>query len=92
MPSRQQITFEPAFALMFAEHFHHTSIGCEKLVIGHGRGVPLALGHIKESLQAVREGFVRTKDTEISLFTLGFRYIAQERSKHMSVPNARRPG
>ncbi len=45
--SGEQVTFQPAFALMLAQHLHHASLGSEKLIIGHGRGIPLPFGHFK---------------------------------------------
>ena len=51
MPSGKQITFEPAFALMFAQHLHHASGGRKKFVVRHGRGVPLPVGGFKDGFQ-----------------------------------------
>ena len=70
MPPGEQVALEPALALVLAEHFHHTPSGREKLVVGHGGGVPLALGHFKDGFQAVGERLVRAKDPEIPLLTV----------------------
>ncbi len=53
VPPGKQVAFEPALALVLAEHFHHAPGGCEKFVVRHGPGVPLALGHVEEGFQAV---------------------------------------
>ena len=34
VPAGQQIAFEPALALMLAEHFHHAAVRREPLVVG----------------------------------------------------------
>ena len=74
----KQVTFEPALALVLAEHFHHAPRGREKFVVRHGRDVPLAVSHFKEGFEAVGERLIRTKDPEIPLFTIQLRHVAQE--------------
>ena len=88
MPPGEQVAFEPAFALMLAEHFHHAAGGREKFVVRHGRGVPLAVGHLEEGFQAVGERLVRAKDAEIPLLAVQLRHIAQETPEHMRVADA----
>ena len=91
MPPGEQVALEPALALVLAEHFHHPPGGGEKFVVGHGRGVPLALGHFEEGFQAVGERLVRAKDAEIPLLAVQLRHIAQETPEHMRVADAGRP-
>src|ERR1017187_7151530 len=92
MPPGEQITFEPAFALMLAEHrIQHATIAREKFVVWQRRGVPLALGHLKKSFEAVGESFVRAEDAKVPLLTVQFRHIAQEWTEHMHIANAARP-
>src|SRR5208283_1332881 len=91
MPPSEQVALEPALTLVLAEHFHHAPGGCEKFVVRHGRGVPLAFGHVKESFQAVGERLVRTKDPEIALLSVQLRHVAQETPEHMRVANAAHP-
>ena len=81
MPPGEQVAFEPAFALVLAEHFHHAPGGREKFVVRHGRGVPLALGHFKEGFQAVGERLVGAEDPEIPLLLVQLRHIAQETAR-----------
>ena len=93
MPPGEQVAFQPALALVLAEHFHHAPGGREEFVVRHGRGVPLALGGFKERFQAVRERLVGAKDAEIPLLAIQLRHVAQERSKHARVsPMPRTPG
>ena len=81
MPPGEQIAFEPALALVLAEHFHHAPGGGKKLVIRHGRGFPLAFGHFKKGLQAIGERLVGTKDAEIPLLAVQLGHIAQESAR-----------
>ena len=67
VPAGEQIAFEPAFALMLAEHFHHAAAGGEEFVVGDGRGIPLAVGGFEDRLQAVGERFIGAEDAEVSL-------------------------
>src|ERR1035438_3543208 len=92
MPPGEQITFEPAFALVLAEHrIQHATIAREKFVVWQRRGVPLALGHLKKRFEAVGESFVRAEDAKVPLLTVQFRHIAQEWTEHMHIANAARP-
>src|ERR1039458_1042944 len=87
MPPGEQITFEPAFALMLAEHrIQHATIAREKFVVWQRRGVPLALGHLKKRFEAVGESFGRAEDALSPLLTVQFRHPARECTEHM--PNA----
>ena len=90
VPTGEQIALEPALALVLAEHFHHAPGGREPFVVRLGRGVPLALGHFKQSLQAVGERLVGTEDAEIPLLAVQLHHIAQERPEHMGVADSRR--
>ena len=92
VPPGEQVAFQPAFALVLAEHFHHAPGGREKFVVRHGRGVPLALGRFKKGFQAVGERLVRAKDPEIPLLAVQLRHIAQETPEHMRVADAAHPG
>jgi len=88
VPAGQQVAFEPSLALVLAEHFHDASAGREKFVVRHGLGVPLALGHLKESFQAVGERFVRAEDPENPLLTVQLHHIAQKAPEHMCIADA----
>ena len=51
----EEVAFEPAFALMLAEHFHDAAFGGEELVGRGGGGLPLPLGHLEDGLQTIGE-------------------------------------
>jgi hypothetical protein len=91
MPPGEQVALEPALTLVLAEHFHHAPGGGEKFVVRRGRGIPLAVGHVKEGFQAVGERLVRTKDPEITLLNVQLRHIVQETPEHMRVADAAYP-
>ncbi len=91
VPPGEQVALQPALALVLAEHFHHAPGGREKFVVRHGRGVPLAVGHLEEGFQAVGERLVRAKDPEIPLLAVQLRHIAQEAPEHMRVADAAHP-
>ena len=63
----------------------------QKFVVRHGRGVPLAFGHLKEGFQAVGERLVRAEDPEIALLTVELYHVTQERPEHMRVADAAHP-
>ena len=88
VPPGEKITFEPALALVLAEHFHYAPRGREKFVALHGRGFPLAFGHFKKGFQAVGERLVGAENPEIPLRAVQFRHIAQETPEHMRVADA----
>ncbi len=93
MSPGQQVAFKPAFALVFAQHrIQHASVAGEKFVVRQSRGVPLALGHLEKRFEAVGESFVRAENTKVPLLAVQLRHIAQERTEHMDVANAARPG
>ena len=89
MPPGEQVALQPAFALVLAEHrVQHASGGREIFVLGHGRGVPLTVGHFKERSQAIRKRLVRTEDPKVSLLPVQLRDIAQKGSEHTRVTDA----
>ena len=85
MPSGEQIAFEPTFTLMLAEHFHDPSVGGKKLIIRFRPGFPLAVGDLKNSIQAVGKRLVGTKNPEIALLLIKVDHLAQEFSQNMGV-------
>src|SRR5579859_104032 len=62
----QQVALEPAFALMFAQDFHHTAGAGEVLIAIYGGGLPLPVRGLEYRFQAVRDRFVRSKNPEIA--------------------------
>ena len=81
----EQISFEPSFALMLAEHLHDPAFGCEKFIVVLGPGLPLPIGDLKNGVQAVGKRLVGAEDPEIPLLFIEFDHIAQELSQHVGV-------
>ena len=90
--SGQQITFQPAFTLMLAQHFHDPSRRRQPLIIGLRGGIPLALGHVEQCFKSIRQRLVRAEDAEIPGRHVANRHVAQKRSHDMGVANAARAG
>ena len=71
VPAGQKIAFEPAFAKMFAEHFHDAAIGSEMVVDGDGRFHGAAIGDFEGRVRAdwnwFRPGQKRRKLVGLSL-------------------------
>jgi hypothetical protein len=78
MPPSQQIAFQPALALMFTQHFHHTTIGRQMIVIRIGVRHPGAVSDLQHILPAVRVVFVRTEDPKIIGLHIELHHIAQK--------------
>ena len=72
MPPGEQIAFEPALALVLAQHLHHAAAGRQEFIVRHGRGVPLPFGRLEHRLQAVGERLVGAEDAEIPLLAVQF--------------------
>jgi hypothetical protein len=60
----QQIPFEPALALMLAQHFHHAAIGGDVVVAGNDFRRRAAARDLEHGAPAVRGRFVRTEDAK----------------------------
>ena len=46
MATREQITFQPAFALVLAQHFHDAAVGGDVVVDGNDLRGGAAVGHL----------------------------------------------
>jgi len=79
MSSRQKIAFEPAFALVLAEHgIQHEALGRKKLVVLLGFGLPLPAGDLEHRAQKIGDGFVGTEQAEIALIQIEPYDLAQD--------------
>ena len=67
VPASQQVTLQPALALMLGEHLDHPAHSREVLVhLGTDElGVPLLVGPVEHGLQPVGRGLVGSEDPEI---------------------------
>ena len=66
VPAGEQIGFEPAFALMLAQHFHDATVEREELIVVLLAGIPLPVGHLEHRTQAIGKRFVRAEDSEVA--------------------------
>ena len=78
----EQISLEPAFAHVFAEHLHDAAVNAEIGVISLDVGHPFLTGDLINGLQAVRSGFVGPKQPEILLVEIELHDVAQKCSKY----------
>ena len=82
VPPGQQIAFQPALALMLAQHgIHHTAGGRQELVVAEFLAIPLAVGCFEYRRQQVRQRLVRAEETEIAPLLVQRDHIAQEQTQ-----------
>ena len=65
--AREQVAFEPALALVLAEHLDHAAFRGEMVVGRHDLGLPLLVGRLEHGGQAVGGGLVGAEDPEVAL-------------------------
>ena len=83
MPPSEQISFKPAFALMFAQHrVKHAPSGSEEFVIFDFSGVPLTVSDVKDGAQKIGKCFIRTKDPEVAPFLVERNHVTQKLAQH----------
>jgi len=86
MPPGQQVAFEPALALVLAQHrIQHASVRGEEFIILDLACVPLAVGDFKYCAQKIRERLIRTEDAEIPLILIQLSHVAQELAEHQGI-------
>ena len=66
VPAGQEVTLQPALALMLAKHLHHPPIGREMIVPWQGFRQPGAIGDFQRVLPAVGIILVRTEQSEVA--------------------------
>ncbi len=76
----QQISFEPALALMLAEHFHDPAVGGNVIVEGKYFGGGFASGDVEQSSESVGHGFVGAEYAEVLRGGVQFQHISQKLS------------
>ena len=72
----EQVAFEPALALMLAQHLHHAAIGRDVIVAGNDLRGRATVRHFEHGAPAVRGRFVRAEDAEV--FRILFHHVADE--------------
>jgi len=76
--ARQQVTFKPTLALVFAEHLHHPAIGTDVVVDGNGFRSRATVRHLEHGGPAIRRGFVRAEDAEVACVGVELEHIADK--------------
>ena len=88
VPAGQQIAFEPALALVLAEHLHDPPVGGEMVVVGIGFRHPGAVGDLEHVLPAVRVVFVGAEQAEVARVHVQLHDVAQEAAHQTRVDSA----
>src|SRR5450759_3906705 len=76
----EQISLEPTFALMLAQHFYYASVGCKKLIVLFRSCYPLPVSGLKNGIQSIGKCLVRSENPKVSLLAIKFNHISQELS------------
>src|SRR5262245_3274766 len=77
MAPREQVTLQPALAVMLAQHFEYPPIRRSMLAMGRQRPEVLAVGDIEYRAHPVRLQFVRTDDAKITPRLVEAHHFAQ---------------
>ncbi len=87
---REQVAFQPAFALMLAEHFHHAPLGSEQVVARAQLTHPLPVGLLEHGRELIGHGLVRAKQAKVAALVVERDHVAQEAADHGGVALAHR--
>ena len=91
VPSGQQISFEPPFALMLTEHrIQHAPPWREELIAGDGAGLPLPVGDLENRAEHVRQGFVGAEESEVAQLVVEGDDVTQETAQDAGVLSVHR--
>src|ERR1700724_2015867 len=82
MASREQVSFEPAFAKMLAQHLHDATVYAEINIDRFNISHPFLAGDFVNGLQSIRRGLVRAKESEIMFVEIELHHVAQEFSEN----------
>src|SRR5580698_8978110 len=79
MPAREQISFKPPFAQMFAQYLQHTAIRAELIVDGDEFSHRAARGCLENGVQPVRVRFIGAEHAKVH--RIHSEYVAEEFSQ-----------
>ena len=83
VPSRQQVAFQPALALMLAEHrVQHLSGRGKEFVVWNLACIPLTVGDLKDRPQQIGQRLIRSEYPEISFRLIQLGHVTQELAQH----------
>ena len=78
MPAGQQVAFQPALALVLAEHFHHATIRAELVVFRINLGHVATRRDFEHILPAIRVVLVRAEQPKVLAFKIELHHVAKE--------------
>lgn len=76
--TRQEIPFEPSFTLMLRQHFHDSTVLCQKVVAFLNLSHPLSVGGLEDGLQFVAGSLVGTEYPEVASCLVFANNVPQE--------------
>src|ERR1700732_447489 len=82
MASREEVSFEPAFAQVLAQHLHYATIDAEINIDLFNFRHPFLAGDFVNGIQSIRRGLVRAKEPEIMFVEIELHHVAQEFSEN----------
>src|ERR1700720_2418675 len=82
MASREQVSFEPAFAKMLAQHLHDATVDAEINIDLFNISHPFLAGDFVDGLQSVRRALVRAKEPKIMFVEIELHHVAQKFSEN----------
>ncbi len=82
MPAGQQVAFEPALALVFAEHLQDAAVGRDVFVAGQDLGGRTAVGGLEDGAPAVRQELVGADDAEVARLGVEPEHVADQLALH----------
>ena len=82
MAPGEEISLEPAFAQMLAQHLHDASVDAEINVDIFDLSHPFLAGGFIDGVQPVRRRLVRAKEPEILFVEIELHHVAQEISEN----------
>ena len=81
----EQITLEPALALVLAQHLEHPALVGQELIPLEHRGIPLPRGRLEHRSEPVRDRLIGCKDAKVSARGVQSDHVAQIPAEHACV-------
>ena len=78
----QQIAFEPAFAQVLAQHFHHAAVGAEVGIVRHRLSHPDLARHGINRVKPVRRGLVGAEQAKVGAVQIKPHHFTQQAAKY----------
>ena len=85
VPASEQVSLEPALALMLGKDFHHAALGSQELISRFCFGVPLPRRCFEDGSEPVGQGLVGAENPEVPLILIVSNHVAEESSEDAGV-------